>query len=40
MAMAKHASEEVGVMWGFAVGVVEYTRVHQSHSVAGEKLRR
>ena len=37
---AKHAAEIVGMIFGFAVGMVEYTSVYQTHQLATDKLRR
>ena len=37
---ARHAAEVVGVMFGFAVGMVRYTGLHQTHLLAVEKLNR
>ena len=37
---AKHAAEIVGVIFGFAVGMVEYTALYQTHQLASDKLRR
>ena len=39
-AAARHAAEVVGVVFGFAVGMVKYTAVYHAHRLAVEKLRR
>ena len=37
---ARHAAEVVGVLFKFAVGMVEYTAVYKTHWLAADKLRR